>query len=51
MAVERRETCDDVGELARERRESFLMGGWSAMQKCALSSALFGRVEVPLALK
>jgi hypothetical protein len=25
--------------------------GWSANRKCALSSALFRRVEVPLALK
>jgi hypothetical protein len=25
--------------------------GWSANKKCALSSALFRRVEVPLALK
>jgi hypothetical protein len=25
--------------------------GWSASGKCALSSALFRRVEVPLALK
>jgi hypothetical protein len=25
--------------------------GWSAIRKCALSSALFMRVEVPLALK
>jgi hypothetical protein len=26
-------------------------GSWSANRKCALSSALFRRVEVPLALK
>jgi hypothetical protein len=26
-------------------------GGWSAIRKCVLSSALFWRVKVPLALK
>jgi hypothetical protein len=33
-----------------EARET-VMRGWSANKKCALSSALFRRVEVPLALK
>ena len=28
-----------------------IAGGWSAIRKCALSSALFMRVEVPLALE
>src|SRR5882724_2398548 len=28
-----------------------ILGEWSATRKCALSSALFRRVEVPLALK
>jgi hypothetical protein len=28
-----------------------VVSGWSANRKCVLSSALFKRVEVPLALK
>ncbi len=32
-------------------RLTLIPGGWSAIRKCALSSALFMRVEVPLALK
>src|SRR3954469_10529572 len=37
-------------EYTHERLLPFL-SGWSAIRKCALSSALSGRVEVPLALK
>jgi hypothetical protein len=32
-------------------RHTGLGSEWSATRKCALSSALFRRVEVPLALK
>jgi hypothetical protein len=39
-------------ELALGREvTSEVPGGLSAIRKCALSSALFRRVEVPLALK
>jgi hypothetical protein len=34
----------------REAKDE-VVGEWSANEKCALSSALFRRVEVPLALK
>ena len=35
----------------RELADGTLMGVLSAIRKCALSSALFRRVKVPLALK